>query len=148
MARWLATDSQSERWVLLNALSRVGDAALAQELLALSVAGRLPTDMAVRIPGELAQGSPHGTLAYGFVLAHWADFERLSGDSVFGSRAWLLPNAAQGFHRPDDATRLQADQARLVGDAGAQPARETAELIRQRAAWRAREELMLLAALR
>lgn len=148
VARWLATDSQSERWVLLNALSRVGDAALAQELLALSVAGRLPTDMAVRIPGELAQGSPHGALAYRFVLARWSDFERLSGDSVFGSRAWLLPNAAQGFHRPEEAARLQADQARLVGDTGAQPARETAELIRQRAAWRAREELMLLAALR
>ena len=148
VARWLATDSQSERWVLLNALGRVGDPALAQELLALSVAGRLPTDMAVRIPGELAKASPHGALAYGFVLARWADFERLSGDSVFGSRAWLLPHAAQGFHRPDDATRLQADQARLVGEAGAQPARETAELIRQRAAWRAREELLLLAALR
>ncbi len=148
VARWLGTDSQSERWVLLNALTRVGDAALAQELLALSVAGRLPTDMAVRIPGELAQGSPHGALAYRFVLARWADFERLSGDSVFGSRAWLLPNAAQGFHRPEEAARLQADQARLVGETGAQPARETAELIRQRAAWRAREELMLLAALR
>jgi aminopeptidase N len=148
VARWLGTDSQAERWLLLKALGQVRDPALAQDLLALSVGGRVPGDMSIHIPGQLAQHAVHGSLAYAFVVARWADFERLAGDSVFGGRVWLLPNAAQGFHRPEEAARLQADQKRLVGETGAQPARETAELIRQRAAWRAREELMLLAALR
>jgi aminopeptidase N len=148
VARWLGSNEQSERWVLLKALARVADPALAQELLALSVGGKLPSDIALAVPGQVAQSSPHGALAYRFVVERWADFDRIAGDSVFGSRAWLLPGAAQGFHRPDDAARLQADQARLLGEGGQQPAKETAELIRQRAAWRAREELSLLAALR
>lgn len=148
VARFVASDDQGERWVLLQALASVGDPALARELLALALDGRLPGDMALRIPAELARHSAHGALAYGFVVERWPDFQRLAGDSVFGSRAWLLPGAAQGFHRPDEAARLQADQARLMGEGGRQPAKETAELIRQRAAWRAREELSLLAALR
>jgi aminopeptidase N len=148
VARLVASGDQSERWVLLKALAGVGDPALARELLALSLDGRLSSDIALRVPGELARHSGHGALAYGFVVERWPEFQRLAGDSLFGVGAWLLPSAAQGFHRPDEAARLQADQARLMGEGGQQPAKEAAELIRQRAAWRAREELSLLAALR
>ena len=148
VARWLASDSQSERWVLLNAVAGVPDAAMAQDLLKLSIAGRLASDMAMHVPSTLARNSPHAELAYRFVLSSWPAYERLAGDSLFGSRAYILPNVASTFHQAADAARLQADQQRLVGETGAQPAREAAELIRQRAAWRAREELLLLAALR
>ena len=86
-------------------------------------------------------------MAYDFVLEHWAALAQLAGDSAFGGRHWLLPGAASSSSEPGMASRMQADQQRLDGAAGASTAAQAAAAIATRARLREREASALATAL-
>ncbi len=142
-----ATESQAERRVLIRALTAGRDAARAQRVLDESLAGRLPPNLAVRLPGAVAEVPALQPMAYDFVLTHWAALAQLAGDSAFGGRHWLLPGAASSSNELEMARRMQADQQRLDGAAGASTAAQVAAAITTRARLREREAADLATAL-
>ncbi len=139
LAALRAADSEEERHALVDALAEVRDPALARRLLDESLAGRVPADVAVRLPGEVGAQPVHAAMAYAFVLEHWEALAALAGDGVFGGRHWLLPQAASGSTDADQPRRLAADQRRLAGEAGMPAAERTAGRIGSRVRLRERE---------
>jgi hypothetical protein len=63
-------------------------------------------------------------------------------------RPWVLPAAYAGFNVQGEADALLATQRRLLGEEAMPPAEQMAELIREKAAVREREEKRLPAVLR
>jgi len=139
LAALRAADSEEERHRLVAALSATRDAALARRLLDESLAGRVPADVAVRLPGDVGEHPAFAAMAYEFVIAHWGPLAALAGDGVFGGRNWLLPQAASGSSDPDLARRLAIDQRRLAGEAGLPAAERVGGRIGSRARLRERE---------
>ncbi|MBC8118553.1 MAG: hypothetical protein H7X75_03115 [Burkholderiaceae bacterium] len=78
---------------------------------------RIPSNVATRIPGMLAENSSHGSLAYRYTLDNWSKLASIAGD-LFGESSQLLPGAAVGFNDVAQAQALIADQAREAGDRG------------------------------
>ena len=138
MARLRQTASEEERWMYSAALAAGRDAGRAQELLATSLKGDLPPNIAAAIPGLVAEHSPLGALAYDFTLMHWDRLARLAGGNWSGS-SWLLPSAAAQFNDPARAARLVADQRRKAGKDGDAPAAKVGAAIELRAAVKGRE---------
>jgi len=136
LARLKAAQGEEERWMLVKALAAGRDAARAETLLAASLAGVAPPNVASSIPGLVARLSPFGEPAYQYTLGHWQPLAALSGS---WGRQFLLPDAAAGFSAPEQAERLLDDQRRNAGPNGATLAARAAEDIRLRAAVRARE---------
>lgn len=134
-----ATNSQEERWTLLLALAAGTDPVRARRLLDESLTGRLPNDISSNLPGTVAREPTLAPMAYGFVVAHWAELAALAGDGPFGGRHWLLPNAAASSSDPAVARTLLADQRRLAGAAGDSAAARTAAAIETRSRLRLRE---------
>ena len=64
--------SQAERRVLIRALTAGRDAARAQRVVDESLAGRLAPNLAVWLPGAVAEVPALQPMAYDFVLEHWA----------------------------------------------------------------------------
>jgi aminopeptidase N len=147
LAALRTTQSQEERWNLLYALTAGSDPARSQRLLEEALSGRLPQDIASRMPGAVASQPPLATLAYDFVLSHWEDLLRLAGEGSFGARHWLLPSTASLSSDPAMARRLLLDQERLDGAAGASAAAQTAAAIESRSRLRERESATLASAL-
>jgi aminopeptidase N len=135
--------SEEDRWLYASALSRTRDRAQAQALLARTIDGSLPSNIAAALPGLLAEHSPFGELAYAFTLQHWAALAKLAGTGPFGGSLWLLPNAAASFSDAPRAARLIEDQRRTAGEAGAAAAATVAAHIEVRAALKAREQASL-----
>ena len=94
----------------------------------LSLSDDLPGNIAVELPGMVADQPAHGEMAYRHVLQHWPLLAKRAG-TMFGAQGWLLPDAASSFSNPDDAVRLRADQLRLAGPTGASPAARVAAAI-------------------
>ena len=135
-ARLLATASEEERNLYASALAGVRDPVLAQRLLALSLQGTLPTNQASQLPGLVAERRHNAELAYRFTLSNWPALAELAGPV---GRMWLLPSAAEGFNRLDQAKSLVADQQRVAGAPGASPAARIAARIELQAAVQSRE---------
>lgn len=135
----LAATSEEERWRLASALASAGTAEQVDAVLALALDGRLPTNIASRLPGLVAGAGRFGERAYAFTLQHFEALARLAGTGPFGASLWLLPNAAQAFHDGAQAAALLEDQRRLAGDAGTAEAARVAARIRLNAAVRERE---------
>jgi aminopeptidase N len=136
LARLKAATGEEERWLLARALASGRDAQRAQSLLAASLAGVAPANVASAIPGLVARLSPFGELAYRYALANWKPLAELAG--TWG-KMFLLPGAAAGFSTPEQAERLVDDQRRSAGADGDALAAQEAENIRLRAAVKARE---------
>ncbi len=134
-----ATNSEEERQLLVRALAVDPNPVRAKQLLDASVAGWLPPNIATDVPGIVGNEPVHAAAAYDFTAAHWPQLAKLAGSGVFGTRAWLLPGAADGFHDRAAANRLREDQRRLAGPTGAAPAETVAAAIEVRAALRERE---------
>lgn len=142
--RLAQADSAESRWTILRALASTNDPALATQLLDLALAGTLSPDQASGIPTTMGWRSDQGALAYRHVLAHREAYLKLTGPD--GAR-YLLPEAARRFTDPAAAAALVADQAALVGRAGALDAARVAEQIRLHAEMRRRDAAPLAAAL-
>ena len=142
-----AANSEEERQLFVRALAVDPDPARAKRLLDASVAGGLPPNIATDVPGIVGNEPVHAAAAYDFAAAQWLQLAKLAGSGVFGTRAWLLPGAADGFNDRVAANRLRDDQRRLAGAAGAMPAETVAAAIEVRAALREREGERLGAAL-
>jgi aminopeptidase N len=138
VARLKASPHEDDHWLYATSLAGVEDADLARQVLAMSLDGSLPPNIASRLPGMVAGNPAHGELAYRFTLEHWAALSDLAG-TMFGARSWLLPAAAEGFNRPEDAQRLLRDQQRLLGETGTANAERIAAQITLLAAVQARE---------
>ena len=135
LARLKAASGEEERWMLMKALAGGRDAARAEALLALSLAGVLPANVASSIPYMVAQRSPFGEQAYRYALEHWKALAELAGS---WGRVHLLPGAASGSSDPARAARLLEDQRRVAGADGDTMAARAADAIRLRAALRER----------
>ncbi len=131
---------EEERWMLAKALAAGRDAQRAEELLASSLAGVAPPNVASAIPGLVARYSPFGELAYRYTLGQWPRLAELAGS---WGRSFLLPQASRGFSDPQSAARLVEDQRRMAGADGASLGAREAEDIRLRAAVKAREAAAL-----
>jgi len=135
----LQADSPRERSLLLGALAHVPDPALVRRLLDEALSGRLPPDISAWIPYNVAQAPGMGPMAYAFVVEHWAALSKLAGNNVFAGDQWLLPNAAGWASDATVARQLMADQLRLRGAAGEDPAARTSAVILSRHRLRERE---------
>ncbi len=133
-----STDSEEDRWVYAQALASVRDEKLAAALLSSTIVPGQPANVMTRIPGIMAERSPHGTLAYQFTLDYWPTLASLAG-SLFGESAHLLPSAASSFNEDTRARQLVADQARLAGTNGNVAAQRIAARIELQALVRRRD---------
>ena len=131
-------------WLYASALAHVEDAALARQLLALTLGDTVPTQTASWLPGMVAGNHTHGAMTYAFVLDN---FDALSRKTAEQNRPHLLPGAASGFNESARAAALIADQQRLLGDAGAKTAKEAAAEIDLRSRIRTRDSASLAASL-
>ena len=147
-AKLLATTSEEDRWLLASALASAGTPAQVDEVLALSLSGQLPTNIACELPGRVADAGRFGARAYEFTKQNFDALAKLAGIGPFGGSLWLLPNAAQAFHDGAQAAALLEDQRRLAGEAGTAEAARVAARIRLYAAVREREAQHMLAAVR
>ena len=141
----LAASSEEDRWLLASALAAAGTPAQVDQVLALSLGGELPPNIASALPGLVADAGRFGEQAYGFTVKHFDALAKLAGVGPFGGSLWLLPNAAQTFNDTVHAQALLDDQRRLAGDAGAAEAGRVAARIRLHAAVRARDGQQLAA---
>ena len=141
----LAASSEEDRWTLASALASAGTPEQVDAVLALSLSGRLPTNIACELPGMVADAGRFGERAYEFTKQNFEALARLAGIGPFGGSLWLLPNAAQAFHDGARAAALLEDQRRLAGEAGAAEAGRVAARIRLHAAVREREAQHMLA---
>ena len=131
-------------WLYASALAHVEDAALARQLLALTLGDTVPTQMVSWLPGMVAGNFTHGAMTYAFVLDN---FDALARKTPEQGRPHLLPGAASGFNASARATALIADQRRLLGDAGEKTAKEMAAAIELRSRMRTRDGASLAAIL-
>jgi len=141
------TTSYAERRDLVEALASVRDETLALRALALARGDRIPPELASRIPGMVARNARVSGRAYAFAVEHFGDLVKMADNGPFGGRSWLLPSSAGNAAERSDAARLLADQQRLAGADAMGPARQVAEQIERRAAWRERHAAALQAAL-
>ena len=149
-ALWAAlhqTESQEDRWLLLEALCAGTDAARAQRLLDESLSGRLPTDVSFGLLGQLGAVGALRLQVYEFAVEHWPALARLGGEGAFGGRNWLLPNIAWWSSDVALAARLLQDQQRLAGATGESTAQRVAAGMGVRARLRERESTGLADAL-
>jgi aminopeptidase N len=137
-----SSTGEEDRWMYTQALASGRDHGHARELLASSLSGDLPSNIASSIPGMVGGTSPNGVLAYDFTLEHFAELARLSGGGL-GGKAWLLPDAAWGFNEASWARRLKEDQLARVGPDGASAADLAASRIQLRALVRERDAAAL-----
>lgn len=142
--RMTTARSVEDGWLYASALARVEDAALARQLLALSLGDTVPTQMVSWLPGMVAGNYTHGAMTYAFVLDN---FDVLSRKTSEQGRPHLLPGAASGFNELARATALIADQKRLLGNAGEKTAKETAAAIDLKSRMRTRDSASLAASL-
>ena len=142
-----SSNSQEERWHLLNALVVGKSPERTQRLLDESLSGRLPNDISSGLPGALGRESAQADLVYNFVVAHWDTYKRLAGEGPFGGYHWLLPRVLAASSDSAVAQRLLADQKRLAGAAGDSAAARTAAEIENRSRLREREAQALARAL-
>ena len=109
MAMFLGAQAEEERWLFATALASSRVPSQLQQLLAASLDPAVPPNVALALPGLVSSQSPHGALAYDFVLRHWSALSALAGQAVWG-RQWLLPEASAGFNTVSQAQRLRRDQ--------------------------------------
>ena len=133
-----SADSEEDRWVYAQALASTGDEKLASALLSSTLLPGQASNVVTRIPGMMAERSPHGALAYQFTLDHWSQLAASAG-SLFGESAQLLPNAAASFNEDARAQQLLADQARAAGNDGKVSAQRIATRIELQALMRRRD---------
>ena len=136
LARLKGATGEEERWMYAAALAAGRDAQRAEEVLAASLSGLVPPNIASAIPGMVARHSPFGDLAYRHTLEHWARLAELAGTQ---GRNFLLPDASAGFSDANRATKLVEDQRLMAGADGAALGAQEAEKIRLRAAIKQRE---------
>jgi aminopeptidase N len=141
------SESEEERWLLMDALASGQDRVRAQRLLDEALSGRLPPSQSTALPGRVGDNPALVSLAYRFVLAHWDALARLAGDGPFGGRHWLLPSSAGSSSEPAMAQQLLLDQHRLAGTSGASSAQRMAASIQARHRLREREAEQLPGAL-
>ena len=140
MQRLLSANNEEDRWRYASALANTTDPVLAQQVLALSLAGSLPNNVAARLPSLLSNNHIHHAMAYQFVLDNFPRLAQVAGE-MFGSSAWLVPGASGAFNTPERAEQMVQDQQRLAGDKGTRTAARMAAHIRLKAALVAREAL-------
>ena len=138
--RLLSANNEEDRWRYASALANTTDPVLAQQVLALSLAGSLPNNVAARLPSLLSNNHIHHAMAYQFVLDNFPRLAQVAGE-MFGSSAWLVPGVGGAFNTPERADQVVQDQQRLTGDKGARTAARVAAHIRLKAALAAREAL-------
>ena len=138
--RLLSATNEEDRWRYASALANTTDPALAQQVLALSLAGTLPNNIAARLPSMVSNNPIHNPMAYQFVLDNFPRLAQVAGE-MFGSSAWLVPGAGAAFNTAERADQVVQDQQRLAGDKGARTAARIAARIRLKAALVAREAL-------
>jgi aminopeptidase N len=138
--RLLSATNEEDRWRYARALANTTDPVLAQQVLALSLAGTLPNNVAARLPSMVSNNPIHNQMAYQYVLDNFPRLAQVAGE-MFGSSAWLVPGAGGAFNTPERADQLVQDQQRLAGDKGARTAARMAAHIRLKAALVARDAL-------
>lgn len=136
--RLMEANSEEDRKRYSEALTAVTDAKLAKQVLELTLSGVLPNNIASSLPYKMSENGIHSAMVYQFVLDHFSEISKVSGD-MFGASSWLLPGASAGFNTEERARQLLADQQQKIGDKGANAAAQVAAQISLRAALRQRE---------
>lgn len=138
--RLLTATNEEDRWRYANALANTTDPVLAQQVLALSLSGTLPNNIAARLPSMVSNNHIHKVMTYQFVLDNFPRLAQVAGE-MFGSSAWLVPGVGAAFNTAERAEQVVQDQQRLAGDKGARTAARIAAHIRLKAALVSREAL-------
>jgi len=137
-----STDSEEDRWIYAQALASARDEKLAAALLSSTIVPGSAPNVVTRIPGMMAERSPHGALAYQFTLDHWSKLAAGAG-GFFGASSQLLPNAAASFNHDARAQQLITDQSREAGPNGNVSAQRIASRIELQALVRERDAATL-----
>jgi ERAP1-like C-terminal domain len=124
--RLIAAERVEDGWLYASALAGVEDPKLASQLLALTLDDKVPSQIAVWIPGMISGSYVHADLAYAFARDNYA---ALSRRQTADNRPFVLSSAASGFNDAARAKTLIVDQKRLLGDAGDKAAKEGAAAI-------------------
>ncbi len=141
-----AAKDEEDRRLFANAMAAGNNPVRAERLMTLALNGGMPSNLARRVPGRVAELSPLGPQAYRFASEHWSQLADLSGRQ-FGGHFWILPGAAFSSNDEAMAKRLLADQAELAGADGAALAAQVAEMVERRAALKQRESARLAVSL-
>jgi hypothetical protein len=118
----------------------VRDPKLLQRILDLGLTDEWPPGSASWYMRNVGNFSGHPGLARDFIVKN---FDAVQAKTSSSRRPWILPAAHFGFNVKHEAEALLATQRRLLGEKAMAPAEQVAELIREKAAVREREEKRL-----
>ena len=137
--------NQEDNYLYGGAMILVRDPKLVQRILELGLTDEWPPGSASWYMRNVGNFSGHPGLARNFIVEN---FNAVQAKASRAGRPWILPAAYAGFNVQSEADSLLATQRRLLGEEAMPPAEQMAELIREKAAVREREEKRLPAVLR
>ncbi|MCM3881387.1 MAG: ERAP1-like C-terminal domain-containing protein, partial [Vicinamibacterales bacterium] len=132
--------NQEDIYLYGGAMIVVRDPKLVQRILELGLSDEWPPGSASYYMRNVGYNSGHPGLARAFIVQN---FEAVQAKASRADRPWILPAAYTGFNEQKEADALLAVQRRLLGEEAMSPAEQVAELIREKASVREREEKRL-----
>jgi aminopeptidase N len=130
-------NNQEDSYLFGGAMVCVRDPQLVLHILELGLTDEWPPGNAIWYLRNVGFHSGHPGLAKDFILKN---FEAVQAKASRAGRSWTLPDAFAGFNDNSEADDLLAAQRRLVGNEAMAPAEQVADVIREKAAVREREE--------
>ena len=132
--------NQEDNYLYGGAMVLVRDPQLVQRILELGLTDEWPPGSASWYMRNVGFHSGHSRLARDFIVQN---FKAVEAKASRAGRAWILPAAFTGFNEKKEADALLATQRRLLGEQSMAPAEQIAEVIREKASVREREEKRL-----
>jgi aminopeptidase N len=132
--------NQEDNYLYGGAMILVRDPQLVLRILELGLTDEWPPGSASWYMRNVGNFSGHPSLARDFIVKN---FDAVQAKASRAGRPWILPAAYAGFNVQKEADALLATQRRLLGEEAMAPAEQMAELIREKASIREREEKRL-----
>ena len=132
--------NQEDDFLYGGAMILVRDPQLVLRILELGLTDEWPPGSASWYTRNVGFYSGHPGLARDFIVQN---FKAVEAKASRAGRPWILPASYMGFNEEKEADSLLAVQRRLLGEEAMAPAEQVAELIREKASVRAREEKRL-----
>ena len=132
--------NQEDNHLYGDAMLLVRDPRFVQRILELSLTDEWPPGSAARYARLVGVKSGHVRIGSDFVVRN---FDVLSKKASAWAKLWVLPDAYSGFNVATEADELLKVQRHALGENAMEPAKQTAEAIREKAAVRQREEQRL-----
>lgn len=145
---YLGTDHQEEKVRLLRAMTRFGGRAVAGQVLAFSLSGRVrPQDAYVILAGFGSNGRSRRT-AWDFIRRRWKKIRAMYKSGSVGLLGHILEGSTVGFSEEADRRQVEAFFRRNPVPGTERTRSQTLEMIRANIGWKRRDMKRLLAWLR